>query len=328
MQRAFMVFIHAAAEHKHARHIQLIIRKIFRNHTRLLLHKSVAQHGAHALNLSRIIFHTRIKDALHHLDLRAEGRVHTGDIRQHALFQPRVHVVGECADNALQPCLVGNDVALMPRFHVADGNQRGLCRIDAAGDGRLQHRQQMRHRHHCILSQMRHRAMRGQSADDEIHLAGLRHHRPRAGRNLAERHVGHHMHAVNNFDMRVFQRAFLDHVSRAARRLLCGLKEQHHVVVKLLPMLAEPLGKRQQIRHMAVVATGVHLAGMARSIISPRRLLNGQCVDIRAEGNHASRSVAAKHSADTRSGKRLQIVRRKRAQMFHQIRMRFVFLIP
>ena len=34
-------------------------------------------------------------------------------------------------------------------------------------------------------------------------------------------------------------------------------------------MLAEPLGKRQQIRHMAVVATGVHLAGMARSIISP-----------------------------------------------------------
>ena len=44
-----MFFIHAAAEHKPARHIQLIIRKIFRNHTRLLLHKSVAQQGAHAL---------------------------------------------------------------------------------------------------------------------------------------------------------------------------------------------------------------------------------------------------------------------------------------
>ena len=169
--------------------------------------------------------------------------------------------------------------------------------------------------------------MRRESMNDNIHFARLRHHRPRAGGNPADRHVRHHMHAIDDLNVRVFQRAFLDHVLRAADGFLRRLKKKHHVVAQARPVLAEPLGKRQQIGHVSVVAAGMHLSRMARSKRAPCFFGNRKRVDIRPESDHAPRPVPAKHGANPRLRIRLQIVRRKRAKLLHQIRMRFMLFV-
>ena len=174
---------------------------------------------------------------------------------------------------------------------------------------------------------MRRRAVRASAVDDQVHLARLRHDRTGTGRNFSLGHVRHHMHAVDHVHMRVFQRPLVDHALGAAGRLLRGLEQQHHVVHELRPVIRQPPGERQQVRHVAVVPAGVHEPRVLGGEGAARLLLHRQRVDVRAEGHHAPLPIAAEHRAHARLRKDAHLVRCERLQLLQDVRLRLLLAV-
>ncbi len=110
----------------------------------------------------------------------------------------------------------------------------------------------------------------------------------------------------------------------AADRLLRRLEKQYHVVDQAPAMIMQPLRKGQQIGHVAVVTAGVHAAFMRGSKAATRLLAHRQRVDIRAERYDTPLPVSPEHGAQARAGEHAQIIRRKPAQLLHQIGLRLV----
>ena len=161
----------------------------------------------------------------------------------------------------------------------------------------------------------------------KVHLARLCHDRTRTGRNHTLGNIRHHMHAVDHVNMRILQRAFIDHSLRSANGLLRRLEQQHNIIHKLRSMVIQPCSKRKQIGHMAIVSAGMHITRMLGCIGTSSLFIHRQSINIRAERKYAALSVSTKHRTHARPRKSAQIIRRKHFKLLKQICLCFMFLI-
>ncbi|OIQ67199.1 hypothetical protein GALL_512240 [mine drainage metagenome] len=117
-----------------------------------------------------------------------------------------------------------------------------------------------------------------------------RHQWPRRGVKRPERQVWRVMDAIDLIDAEPLHHAFLHHDLTAATVFLCRLKDQRDTAGKAA-RFSQIFRGPQQHRGMPVMATRVHLTGVLRGILRPRRLGNRQRVHIGAQPDGATRPL-------------------------------------
>ncbi len=94
------------------------------------------------------------------------------------------------------------------------------------------------------------------------------------------------MHAVDRLDREFLEQPLLDHDAAAALVLLGGLEDEVHGAVEIA-RLGEILGRAEQHRGVAVVAAGVHAAGVLRAMAKTVLLVDVQRVEVGAQADRA-----------------------------------------
>ena len=97
------------------------------------------------------------------------------------------------------------------------------------------------------------------------------------------------------------EQTVLDHPHRTALVLLRGLEDQVHGAVEI-PRFGEIAREPQQHRGVAVMAAGMHLAGIFRGIGKVRLLLDRQRIHVGADADGAARRAVAEGADDARPG--------------------------
>jgi hypothetical protein len=92
------------------------------------------------------------------------------------------------------------------------------------------------------------------------------------------------VHAKHRLHRELVEQAVLDHFARAATALFGGLKNQVDRAVKVA-LGCQMLRRRQQHGGVAIVAAGVHLAGMLAGVGKGVELLHGQRIHVGAQAN-------------------------------------------
>ena len=99
------------------------------------------------------------------------------------------------------------------------------------------------------------------------------------------------MHAEDLFDLEAVHQAVLDHRCGARAALFGGL-EDHHRVAGEIAGLGEIARRAEQHRGMAVMAAGVHQAGVLGGIRQIGRFLDRQRVHVGAQPDHLDVALA------------------------------------
>jgi hypothetical protein len=118
-----------------------------------------------------------------------------------------------------------------------------------------------------------------------------------AGREAPHGQPWRIVHAVDRIDGKAFEQAFLDHQLAAAQPLLGGLEDEVHMPAEV-GILGEISRCAEQHRGMAVVPTGVHLAGNCRAMIASRDLPDVQGVEVGPQPDRALARTFARQRAD------------------------------
>ena len=92
----------------------------------------------------------------------------------------------------------------------------------------------------------------------------------------------------------VLQQAAVDHIQRALKDLLCGLKLQLYRAFDLVLMLLEQLGCTQHHGGVHIVAAAVHPARHLGSKFFAGFLLNGQSIHVTAQQDGLAGALAAR----------------------------------
>ena len=94
------------------------------------------------------------------------------------------------------------------------------------------------------------------------------------------------MHAEDRIHGKQLEQAVFDHFTRATPAFFGGLKNEIHGAVEVF-VLGQVLRRSQEHGHMAVVPTGVHLAGVLAGVGELVELLHGQRVHVSAQTDGA-----------------------------------------
>ncbi|OPZ51853.1 MAG: hypothetical protein BWY89_02044 [Bacteroidetes bacterium ADurb.BinA012] len=81
------------------------------------------------------------------------------------------------------------------------------------------------------------------------------------------------METEHQIDMRIFETASLDHGFSTAGSLFCGLEKKFHRSGEILPVSCKQFRYAERHCHMSIVAAGMHVAMVERSIGPIGRLL-------------------------------------------------------
>jgi hypothetical protein len=149
---------------------------------------------------------------------------------------------------------------MMLWVELADGNHRGLQRIDVAGDDRLQLIDDLGAHQHTVDRLVRLCGVPAAPLDVDIDAVGGRHHRPGPEGELADGKAGVIVHPVHFLDAEALHHTILDHLATAAAALL-GRLEDHDRGSGKVARLGEVARGAQEHRGVAIMAAGVHLAG-------------------------------------------------------------------
>ena len=272
------------------------VRKVFRAHGGLLHQHLVRPHdaGHHlackfglfgAVDGRRVVAH-KLKLA-RHLKRRAGVLGHLA----HAPLDHVQHFNREGAHRAAQLATVGNDIGRLPGVDHGDRDHPGVNRLFVAADDGLKRLHHLAGHRHRVQPVVRQRGVAAFAPNGDFELVARRHHRPRAGGKLP--HLGPRpvVHAKHRFHRKLLKQPVLDHLAGATATLFRGLKNQVHRAVKV-PVFSEMLGCGQQHGGVAVMAAGVHLAGVHAGVAEGVELLHGQRVHVGAQANRAAGRAA------------------------------------
>ena len=104
--------------------------------------------------------------------------------------------------------------------------------------------------------------------------------------NLPDRQARPVVHAKHGIHRELLEQAVLDHLARAAAALFGRLENQVHRAVKIA-VLGQVLRGGQQHGGVAVMAAGVHLAGVLAGVGKGVELLHRQGVHVGPQANGA-----------------------------------------
>ena len=280
------------------------VREVFRAHGGFLRHHVATAHDAGHDVVGELGF-GHVVDGGRVVALELEGAGGTkggagvvGDVA-HALLDEVEHVQAEGAHGALHFAVVGHDVG---GFAGVDHGDRDDARIDrlfvARDDGLkgLHHLAGDRHRVDAVVGQ---RGMAAFAVNGDFEFIARRHDRPRAQGELPFGQARPVVHAVDGLHGEQLKQAIAHHLAGATAALFCRLKNEIHRAVKLL-VLRQVLGRSQEHGHMAVVAAGVHLAGVLAAVVELVELLHGQRIHVGAQANGAVTGAVFQDAHHTR----------------------------
>ena len=277
-----------AQEEEHSRQIFLIPGEVLGDHAGLRQFPEGHQ-SLHPVVKLRGIEHGGIAVVHVHVDGAAGVPLHGlsggDDARPHGVE----HVVGKGPQTALQAGVVRDHVAHGPALEQAEFQQTA----DFGGQRRLHGRDLPVKFHsgsHGIQPLVGLGNMGRTAVNIHLHLAGPAHHFLFPAGDDALFQTGPEMQGENCLHMVVPEHMGPANIPGPAGGLLRRLEHQQHVMAKLL-LAVQPPGQFQQNRHVAVVAAGVHLAGMGRCVGGLSGLLHGQGVRIGAESDGAGLTV-------------------------------------
>ncbi len=110
------------------------------------------------------------------------------------------------------------------------------------------------------------------------------------------------MQANQRIDVRVMQSPGFDHGLCATGTFFCGLKNKLHGARKGMTMGIKIVGGAEGYRNVAVMAAGVHFAGMFRFIVEVVFFVNGERIHIGPNGEHWSGTIASDEGYNSRFG--------------------------
>ncbi len=221
-----------------------------------------------------------------------------GDVA-HALLNQVQHLQTEGAHRALQLTTVGDDIGGLAGMDHGDRDDTGINRFLVAADDGLKCLHQLagdRHRVEPVVGQGGVPAL---AVNGDLELVARRHDRPRAGGEFAYFIARPVVHAKHRLHREFVKQTVLDHLARAAATFFSGLKDEVHGAIKI-SVFRQVLGCRQQHGGVAVMAAGVHLAGMLAGVAESVELLHRQRIHVGAQANGTRRGTALDDAHNTR----------------------------
>ncbi len=180
-------------------------------------------------------------------------------------------------------------------LHRADAHDDRIERVRVAARDGLQRGDHLRRRHHRVYGEVRHGAVTAASAHRDRHLVGRGHHRPRPHRHLPRRQPGPVMHRVNLVDGKALEETLFHHHFAAAAAFFGGLEDEHCGAGKIARR-GEVARCPQQHGGMAVVAAGMHPAGVRRPVLEAVGLVDRQAIHVGAQAHGPAAALAADHA--------------------------------
>jgi len=169
---------------------------------------------------------------------------------------------------------------------------RGVARDDG-----LQLLHELCRDHDRIARLVRHGRMAARALDDDVEEARPGHGGAGLAENAPRRGVGVVVQPVELVAGKALEQAFRDHPARTAEPFLGGLEDQHCRAGEVARR-REIAGGAEQDRGMAVMAAGMHLAGIARGIGQVRGLGDRQRIHVGAQADAALAGLLAVDDAD------------------------------
>ena len=246
------------------------------------------------------------------------GRRAVGNLA-HALFHQVQRLAGVGAHGAAQLATVGDDVGRVAAVQHGDGDHRRVGWLLVAADDGLKGLQDLRGDRQRIHRQVRHGAVPALAAHAHQKLVAGRQHRPGRRGEVPGGNARHVVHAEDGLHRKALEQAVFHHLARAAAVLFGGLEDQVHGAFKAAGA-RQLLRGAQQHGGVAVVAAGVHHAGVAAGVREFVGLGHRQRVHVGAQA-HGARRIAVFKNAD-HAGLAQAAVHRNaplRQQVGHQI---------
>ena len=217
---------------------------------------------------------------------RAKGRAGVLGHVAHALLDEVEDLQAEGAHGALHLAVVGHHVGGLAGVDHGDRNHARIHGLFVAADDglkRLHHLAGHGHRVHPVVRQ---RGVAALAVDGDLKLVARRHDRACTHGKLAHAQAWPVVHAKHRVHGKQLEQAVFDHFTRATPAFFGGLKNEIHGAVEVF-VLGQVLRRSQEHGHMAVVPTGVHLAGVLAGVGELVELLHGQRVHVSAQTDGA-----------------------------------------
>ena len=202
-----------------------------------------------------------------------------------ALLDQVAHRRIERARGAGQLRGLRDDVVGGAGVKLRDRDHRRLQRIDVARHDRLDLVDDLRADQHRVDRDVRARRVAAEPLDVDVEPVRRGHHRAGPDREVADRQARIIVHAVDLLDLEAVHHAVLHHLAAAAAALL-GRLEDHHRGAGEVARLGKIFRGAEQHRGVAVVAAGVHLAGVGGGVGQPGNLGDRQRVHVGAQPDH------------------------------------------
>ncbi|MNT15310.1 hypothetical protein D3C72_1503580 [compost metagenome] len=224
-------------------------------------------HLARELGLALTIDQHRVAAHIVDFGRRAIALGMRGGELADAVFQRGAHVRAERAHAELHARAVRDHIGRVAGVQRADGHHRGFVRVDIARYHRLQRHHQAAGHQDRIDRLVRTRRVAALAADGDGDRVARRHERARAEQEVALLHARMVVQAEDRVTREAFEQAVGQHaLGAAARADLLGRLEDHvHGAVEGA-RARQLLGRAQQDRGVAVVAAGMHAAGVGAGV--------------------------------------------------------------
>ena len=182
---------------------------------------------------------------------------------------------------AFQLTVLGNDVPAAAGLHLANGHNSGVSGADLTADDALQVLNDGAGDNHCVNALVGGGAVAAAAMDVHgVHISGCHAGAGFQG-NLTGLHIGPDMNAEAG--IHAVHGALLDHGFGAQGHLFRRLESQLDGAAKLVLMVVQNAGGGEHGGGVAVMAAGMHHAGILAGVGSAGLLLNGQGVHITAQ---------------------------------------------
>ena len=186
---------------------------------------------------------------------------------------------------------MGNDVIGYARLESAHGDHRHVQRRHIARHNGLQPHDDGCTCDHWISAEVGHGAVAALAFDVHHDVFARRHGRALAQQQLALAKARHVVHGKNRIARKALKQAVFHHLARTAQAFFGRLKNQVQGSVKACAV-GQVFGRSQQHGGVAVVAAGVHQAGVAAGIGQAGRLVDRQRVHVGAQAQPARTRAA------------------------------------
>jgi hypothetical protein len=199
------------------------------------------------------------------------------------------HRAVEGAHRAAEPCRTRHDAVGLARVNLGHRQHRAVDWPQPPRDDGLQRQRDLRRGQQGIGAVVRHGRVALRALHLDLEEVARSHERARAQCDAPQGQAWPVVHAEDGVHGEALEQSVLDHGPGACAALLRRLEDEMHGAAEGITMRRQIARGSEQHRHVAVMAAGMHDAGIARAVREGVGFLDGQCVHV---GTQADRRAA------------------------------------